>query len=178
MHLQSDKPFKGQIIHQPCRLNAIDPDIDFVTDRLHSEMIPLTITERRLAPLVPGERVDPSTSRLIIDPTAPSAWGGIQLHLIPVNAAIHIVLFTLTPDLDTTVDPGVEKDIILQNKITVIPVGRQKRVGCVHHSLTHNGTILDEVDGFAISLNPAIEILTIEEIPPPVLGREVQRKNK
>src|SRR5699024_9383971 len=103
VHLQSYKSFSSHLISQTRRRNAIHPRSDGIANSLYPIMIPLILFIGTLCFWIKDQGIDPPSSCLIVNSSAPRPLRRINLNLVTVNTTIHIVSVTQAAYLDTRI---------------------------------------------------------------------------
>ena len=75
----------------------------------------------------------------------------------------------LAADLHAGVERRMHLELQLQDEVAVILLRAEERVGRVGHGAPDDGAVLDFVVGLAAALDPAVEVLAVEERGPVVL---------
>ena len=79
---------------------------------------------------------------------------GRDLHLIAVHATLLVAWRTVTANLTTRVQVGIDVHLEFQLKISVMLIRTEKRVGTTGRSSSHNGAIFDLVSRRTVDLRP------------------------
>ena len=82
------KPLRRQVVHDVGDRHAVHPRADRRADRLDAERVPLAHLERLARGLVPVERVQPASARLVVEAAGPRPVGRVDLHLVAVHAPV------------------------------------------------------------------------------------------
>src|SRR5699024_10590234 len=103
VHLQSYKSFSSHIINQTRRRNTIHPSPNRIANSLYPIMIPLILFIGTLCFWIKNQGIDPPSSSLIVNSSAPRPLRRINLNLVTMNATIHIISVTQAAYLDTRI---------------------------------------------------------------------------
>src|SRR5699024_1212084 len=101
VHLQSYKSCSSHIINQTRRRNTTHPSPSRIDNSLLPIRLPLILFRGTLCFWIKNQGIDPPSSLLIVNSSAPRPLRRVNLSLVTVHATIHSISGTPAADVDT-----------------------------------------------------------------------------